>query len=156
MTTYSDPSCEITGEEDIIRLSDARERMEKIEPWRIGNLNTGEDIGGDFAREDDAHAWLDASVHVSLQPHLSVYQDEDDIAELEALQELLAELGWADDSAFLVRSDHMKDFALEEAESLTEGADYLFSYVDWEEVADYMVMDMRSLDFRGTTYYTRG
>ena len=35
MTSYSDPADEITGDEDIIRMSDVLERIDKISPWGV-------------------------------------------------------------------------------------------------------------------------
>lgn len=145
MTIYSDPHSEITGTEDIIRKGDVQERLESIRPFFAQN-DDGTNTSEDFATHEEAEAYAEAN------PGTGVYSNGDEADEQEALKDLISE--WTHGS-FMVSHDYLEEFAKDEADDLTSGADYLFPYVDWEKVADAMKMDMSPVEYRGSTYYIR-
>jgi hypothetical protein len=148
MESYSDPGEEITGQEDIIRLSDVRERVRNIKPWHVEELTRVGDLGS-FVTERGAVNFIAGRERLIAVE----YAEESD--ELEALRDLLADFSACSNSSFMVHESYMEDYAQEEAESLDgiSPESFTWQFVRWDDAADALKMDMQSTVFRGSTYW---
>jgi len=150
MTTYSSPDDEITGTEDIIRISDVRTREASLRPWRIASYPSGEPLETSFHTERAARLALQAAV---------VREDEDVTDELDALKVLLNEIPQGDvltalrDARFLVSEDYLEEFA--EKESGLSQDSPAYGYVDWARMSQDMTADMTRVTFRDSVYWIR-
>lgn len=154
MTTYSSPGDEITGTEDIIRISDVRAREASLRPWRIALRPSGEPLKTSFHTERAARLALQAAV---------VREDEDVTDELDALKVLLNEIPQGGvyrltalpvaDTRFLVADRYLEQFAEEES-GLSQDSP-VYGYVDWARMSQDMTADMTRIVFRDSMYWIR-
>jgi len=141
----SDPNYEILGDENIINVSDVKERIRRLKPWHVEDQEAGRDLGS-FASERGAIGFIGERSHLVAV----VYSDE--IDELTALQALLNELGDISDDSYLVHDDYLEEYA--EGDSELPADSPLSPYVDWGRVADDNYRgNYASVEFRGQTYW---
>lgn len=82
--------------------------------------------------------------------------DDDEEYRLTELVDLFAELGnERAKGLILYAEDDFADYAREYAEDITDNAEFLFVYVDWDAFASDLRMDYRTVEFDGTTYLYR-
>jgi hypothetical protein len=126
---------EITGHEDFINASTAKERIAELE---------AADCDGDLEGTEGCDSNLTCP---------SCYGDAGE--ELAALKELLEDFRNYPDRAFAIRDSFMEDYAMEEGDDLGGvGLDhFLFTYVNWKELASDLRSEMEEIRFRGTTYF---
>ena len=69
----SDPNYEILGDENIINVSDVKERIRRLKPWHVEDQEAGRDLGS-FASERGAIGFIGERSHLVAV----VYSDEID------------------------------------------------------------------------------
>lgn len=85
----------------------------------------------------------------------TVYLDEADKEELEALRALKEELGDDWDDTTLIPESEWREYAQTTAEDLGDIPDFLSNYIDWDKFADNLTSDYSTVKYEGTTYYYR-
>lgn len=162
METYSSPGEEIEGTEDIIRLSDVKERLGNIRPF-FAEDKRDLSYSPDFATIKEAEGWI-AGKPEKDREHFWVCVNGHEDDEQVALKALLDETGEPDlltpnghDPRYLVNEGSMDDFAREEGSDWGVGTDHpLYDFVDWDRLGRSLMQDMTRIIFRGTAFYTRG
>jgi len=140
----SDPEYEFTGNEDIINVTDVKERIRRLKPWHVEDT-TARDLGS-FASERGATGFIGD------RAHLVAVVDTDELDELNALQQLLRDLGDISDDSYLVHDDYLAEYA--EGDSELPADSPLSPYVNWEKVADDNYRgNYASVTFLGETYW---
>ena len=86
--------------------------------------------------------------------------DEDEKGELKTLKDLVEQAGTSewDDGVTLIRESYFEDYAQELAEdigAIDSNAQWPLSHIDWEAAAKELLVDYRSIEFDGITYYFR-
>jgi hypothetical protein len=100
-------------------------------------------------------------IEARIEELLNMDHDDDEAAELKALQELAQEaVGYSSDWHYgvtLIRDSYFTDYVQELLEDCGDIPQSLPSYVviDWEATADNIKLDYSSVDFDGVTYWIR-
>jgi len=144
----SDPGYEIFGSEDIINVSHVKERIARLRPWTVEQIKDQWEWGHFPTRES---AWE----YLCQQPErdgLGICEDLGKTAELEALRQLLSDLGGIGDDSYLIHDDYLEEYAQDDTELPADSP--LSPYVDWKRVADDNYRsNYASVSFRGSTYW---
>ena len=154
MTAFSSPDDEIDGTEDIIRISDVKERIRNIMPFKVLPAADGLSLSDDLPAYK---TWTEAEAYIDGQPEakqawLLTEEYLDESAELKALQQLLSDLGDIGDGSYLIHDEHLEKYAQNDNEMDLDNP--LWYYVDWERVvAENYKASMPRIEFRNNIYW---
>lgn len=152
-------SSTISNTDDLIDSRDVIARIAELESImpdpetkaRVEELEAKDEL---TAEEDDELA--------GLLTDLGGSADEDELAELKALQDLQEEAeGYAPDWKFgatLIHESHFENYARDLAEDLgyiSRDDHWPHTCIDWEQAARELQQDYTSVDFDGETYWVR-
>jgi hypothetical protein len=123
---------EVSNTQDIVSTDDIRDRIDELEEAK--------DILSDEDYSDEEKEGYEFG--------------EDEERELEMLEDVLKDIGDAD---YLINENHFEDYARGYVEDCYEGDfnEFPFNCMDWEKVAEEMLVDYTEVSFDGVSYYYR-
>jgi hypothetical protein len=123
---------EVSNTEDIVRTDDIVSRIEELEEAR--DILADSDLSDE---EKDGYEFGD-----------------DEERELEMLEDVLKDIGDADE---IINENYFPDYAKQYVEDCYEGDfdSFPFNCMDWEKVAEEMLVDYTEVSFDGVSFYYR-
>jgi hypothetical protein len=153
------PEDPIEAGEDLINLSDVRDRIPHVKPWHVEYRDSDYEPAGvsPFASEADARTWIaneapDKGIDpANLMP--VVYDDEaEELSELTRLLAAMEEIDGGSNHTSAINTRYLETFVRDQAED-RYGADACASLaVDWDRQVANDTAEGREHTYRGQTF----
>jgi hypothetical protein len=97
------------------------------------------------------HAWPDVAAEYA---YLRSIDYDDQAEELEALRDLIDQLGDPDGNVTLIRDEVFEDYARGLGDAIRPpGASWMFDNIDWEAAADALKTRYNAVEWQGVVYW---